>query len=202
MRTLSLLAIIISLLSFTLPNEQGLSVGDKAVDFKLKNVDGKMVSLADYKDDKGVVVVFTCNHCPFAIAYEDRLIALDKKYKKKGFPVVAINPNDVSQKPDDSYEGMVTRAKEKGFTFPYLHDETQDIAKAYGAVRTPHAFLLQNDGSGNFTVAYIGAIDDDAQNQNVKKDKFIEKAIQALDSGKQPDPNFTKAIGCTVKWKR
>src|SRR4051812_48792394 len=99
---------------------QGYSVGDYAKDFKLKNVDGKMVSLADYKDAKGFIVIFTCNHCPFAKAYEDRIIALDKKYAPKGYPVIAINPNDPSVAPDDSYDKMIERAKEKGFTFPYL----------------------------------------------------------------------------------
>src|ERR1700760_4284005 len=109
------------------PEGTGYKAGDKATDFKLKNIDGKMVSLADYKDAKGFIVVFTCNHCPFAKKYEDRVEALDKKYKSLGYPVVAINPNDPNEVPEDNYMGMQNRAKEKGFTFPYLVDETQNI---------------------------------------------------------------------------
>src|SRR5689334_10664874 len=114
----------------------GYNVGDKARDFKLKNVDGKMVSLADYKDTKGFIVTFTCNHCPFAKAYEDRIIALHNKYASKGYPVVAINPNDKDREPEDSFDNMVIRAKDKKYSFPYLYDESQEIAKAYGATRT------------------------------------------------------------------
>src|SRR3990172_2045196 len=121
---------------------EGLKVGDKAGDFKLKNVDGKLVSLADFKSAKGFVVVFTCNECPYAKAYQDRLISLDKEYKAKGFPVIAINPNDPSIEPADSYDAMVTRSKEKGYTFPYLYDEKNQVFRQYGATRTPHIFVL------------------------------------------------------------
>src|SRR6187551_1121107 len=98
---------------------QGYKVGDKATDFKLKNVNGKQVSLADYKSAKGFIVVFTCNHCPYAKAYEQRILGLDKMYASKGYPVIAINPNDTKAVPDDSYENMVSVAKAKGYTFPY-----------------------------------------------------------------------------------
>src|SRR5881394_2175653 len=111
----------------------GYKPGDKAQTFTLKNIDGKMVSPADFKDAKGFIVVFTCNHCPFAKAYEDRIIALHKKYAAKGYPVLAINPNDKNREPDDSFDNMVIRAKEKKDPFPYLLDESQEIAKAYGA---------------------------------------------------------------------
>ncbi|CAN5117956.1 hypothetical protein BH09BAC1_BH09BAC1_29620 [soil metagenome] len=118
---------VFSLLAFvalSLATFAGVVVGDAAPDFKLKNIDGKTVSLADFKDAKGIIVVFTCNHCPYAVAYEDRIIALDKALRSKGFPVVAINPNDATKYPDDNFDGMVKRAKEKNFTFPYLHDDT------------------------------------------------------------------------------
>jgi peroxiredoxin len=177
-----------------------VKVGDEAPTFNLKNVDGKMVSLNDYRSQKGVILIFTCNHCPYAKAYEDRIIALDKLYRSKGFPVVAINPNDVSIVPEDSYENMQVRAKEKGFTFPYLYDATQSVANAYGAERTPHVFLLKNTG-GKFTVAYIGAIDDNYKDASAVKTKYVENAIEAILAGKNPDPSFTKAIGCTVKRK-
>src|SRR5690242_15461694 len=128
---------VVALAITTVQAASGYKPGDKARDFNLKNIDGKNVTLADYKSAKGFIVVFTCNHCPFAKAYEDRIVALDKKYAAKGYPVIAINPNDPNREPEDSYDNMIARAKEKKFTFPYLVDESQDIAKAYGATRTP-----------------------------------------------------------------
>lgn len=176
----------------------GITIGDKAPDFTLKNVDGKMVGLKDYGNEKGVIVVFTCNHCPYAKAYQDRLIELDKKYKKLGFPVVAINPNNASVVPEDSYENMVIRAKEKNFSFPYLRDENQEIVKLYGAEKTPHVYLLQKEGK-NWLVKYIGAIDDNYKDPSAVKDKYLENAVNALLEGKNPEMNFTKAIGCSIK---
>ncbi|MEQ1746794.1 MAG: thioredoxin family protein [Saprospiraceae bacterium] len=176
----------------------GLHVGDIASDFNLKNVNGKNVSLAGIKKAKGYIVVFTCNHCPFAVAYEDRIIALHKKYAKKGYPVVAINPNDKDIAPDDSYEKMQKRAKDKKFPFVYLYDETQEIAKAYGATRTPHVYLLDKDRK----VRYIGAIDDNHEEPNAVKEKYLENAIDALMAGKEIANTETKAIGCTIKWTK
>jgi len=112
---------------------QGYKIGDKAADFKLKNVDGKMVSMADYKDAKGFVVIFSCNHCPYVIAYEDRMIELHNEYAPKGFPIIAINSNDPEVQPQDSYEKMIERAKEKNFPFAYLFDEGQKIYPKFGA---------------------------------------------------------------------
>lgn len=178
----------------------GVKPGDKAVDFSLKNVDGTTVSLDDYKDQKGVILVFTCNPCPFAKAYEQRILQLDQKYAAEGFPVVAINPNDSDVSPEDTYASMQTRAKEKGYTFPYLKDETQEIYKAYGATRTPHIFLLENKG-GKFRVAYIGAIDDNAMDEAAVTQRYLEAAIGALMAGNTPSPETTKAIGCTIKTK-
>jgi peroxiredoxin len=180
--------------------DAGVKPGDKAVDFSLKNVDGKTVSLADYSDQKGVILVFTCNPCPFAKAYEQRIMLLDQKYASEGFPVVAINPNDDGVSPEDSYESMQTRAKEKGYSFPYLKDETQEIYKAYGATRTPHIFLLENKG-GKFRVVYIGAIDDNAMDEAAVTQRYLEAAIGALIAGNKPSPETTKAIGCTIKAK-
>ena len=175
--------------------------GDKAKDFKLKNVDGKMVSLADYKDAKGFIVVFTCNHCPFAKAYESRIIDLDKKYASKGYPVVAINPNDPAIESEDSYDNMVKRAKEKNYPFPYLFDETQENAMAYGATRTPHVYVLSRKGE-EFIVEYIGAIDDNADDPSAVKTKYVENAVNELLAGKKVSTASTKAIGCTIKWKK
>lgn len=120
--------------------DAGYEVGDMAADFSLKNVDGTMVSLSDFDSAKGFLVIFTCNTCPYAQAYEDRIIALDAKYKPQGVPVIAINPNNPSAKPGDSFAKMKERAAEKGFTFPYLFDEGQKIYPQYGATRTPHVF--------------------------------------------------------------
>lgn len=180
---------------------EGYKVGDDAIDFKLKNVDGKMVSLSDYKDAKGFIVIFTCNHCPFSVAYEDRIIALDKKYKSMGYPVIAINPNDSLIAPTDSYSHMIVRADEKDFTFPYLLDADQSIAKTYGATRTPHVYLLQKE-KGNLVVKYIGAIDNNSESEQAATEFYVSDAIDALMEGENPNPDFTKAIGCTIKYSK
>lgn len=172
-------------------------IGDTAIDFNLKNVDGKNVSLKNLKEAKGYIVVFTCNHCPFSQMYEKRIMELDKLYKAKGFPVIAINSNDAVKVPEDSFEEMVKLAKKQKYTFPYLHDETQQIAKAYGAARTPHVFILDK----GFKVQYIGAIDNDAEDEKKDKTNYVQNAVNNLLKGKQPEITETKAIGCTIKWK-
>lgn len=184
------------LMSFT--NPTGYKVGDKATDFKLKSVDNKMYSMADYKDAKGFIVVFTCNHCPFAVKYEDRIIDLAKKYKSKGYILLAINPNDPAAQSEDSFELMQERAKEKKFSFPYLFDEGQKVYPQYGATKTPHVFLLDK----NLVVKYIGAIDDNVEDASQVKEKYLENAIAALEKGEEPTPNTTKAIGCSIKVKK
>ena len=191
---LTLLTVI--LMSFT--NPTGHQPGDKATDFKLKSVDGKMYSMSDYKDAKGFIVVFTCNHCPFAVKYEDRVIELAKKYKSKGYVLLAINPNDPAAQPDDSFDKMKVRAKEKGFTFPYLFDEGQKIFPQYGATKTPHVFLLDK----NLIVKYIGAIDDNVEDASAVKEHYLENAIAALEKGQEPEVSLTKAIGCSIKVKK
>ncbi|MDP3352660.1 MAG: redoxin domain-containing protein, partial [Flavobacteriaceae bacterium] len=133
-KILALFSIVLLLASFSLiNNKEGYKIGDNATDFKLKNVNDKMVSLSDFKKAKGFIVIFTCNHCPYSVAYEDRIIELDKKYKDKGYPVIAINPNNPAKEPKDSFDLMKVRAKEKGFTFPYLFDDGQKIYPQYGA---------------------------------------------------------------------
>ena len=180
---------------------EGYKIGDIARDFSLKNVDGKNVALADFKNAKGYIVVFTCNHCPFSKAYESRIMGLDKKYASLGYPVIAINPNDVNTVPEDSYDNMVVLAKEKNYTFPYLYDESQQIASTYGAARTPHVFVIQKV-NGNNVVKYIGAIDNNADDANKVTAKFVENAVDALLAGKEIPLAETKAIGCTIKWKQ
>ncbi len=197
---LVLAVVVIALTSaFTLSTDKGgYKVGDTATDFKLENVDGKMVSLADYKDAKGFIVVFTCNTCPYAVANEDRLIALDKKYKSKGYPVIAINPNDPAAQPDDTMEKMQAKAKEKGFTFPYLMDKGQKIYPQYGATKTPHTYILQKVDD-KLVVQYIGAIDDSSRDESAVTVKYVEDALEALLAGKTPELTNTRAIGCSIK---
>jgi len=195
----TILTSVLALMAFMLVNA-GLKPGDNAVEFSLKNVDGTSVSLSDYADQKGMILVFTCNPCPFSKAYEQRIISLHLSYADQGFPVVAINPNDVEISPDDTMDKMKARAEEQDYPFPYLKDESQEVYKAYGASKTPHIFLLQNKG-GKFKVAYIGAIDDNAMDAAEVTNKYVEKAIAALISGSNPDPATTKAIGCTIKTK-
>jgi len=181
-------------------NAQSYEIGDKAADFKLKNVDGKYVSLSDYEDAKGFIVIFTCNHCPFSVAYEDRIIELDKKYKSKGFPVIAINPNDPELFESDSFENMIKRSNDKGFTFPYLIDETQDVYRKYGATKTPHVFILSTK-KGMHKVEYIGAIDNNYKSAAQAAKHYISDAVDALLEGKKPMVTTTKAIGCSIKAK-
>ena len=178
--------------------QNGLQIGDQAPDFSLKNVDGEMVSLTDFQDAKGVVVVFTCNTCPYSVMYEQRLIELHKKYADKGYPIVAINPNDPVVKAGDSFEEMQKRAKSKQYPFAYLVDEKQEIYPAYGATRTPHIFLLDKDR----TVQYIGALDNNAQDAASVSTRYVEDAIAALEMGKTPATATTKAIGCGIKTRR
>ena len=178
--------------------QKGYKIGDVATDFKLKNVDNKMVSLSDYKSAKGFIVVFTCNHCPFAKAYQDRIIALNNKYASQGYPVIAINPNDPKLEPIDSFEGMQQRAKEKGFTFPYLFDEGQKVYPQYGATKTPHVFVLNKENGKNI-VRYMGAIDDNYANANDVSNKYVETAVDALLANKPIAQATTVAIGCGIK---
>ncbi|RRB04484.1 thioredoxin family protein [Larkinella rosea] len=175
-------------------------LGDAVQDFKLKNVDGRMVSLSDYKNGKGVIMVFTTNHCPFSKAYEERMMMLDRKYAAQGFPLIAIQPNDPSAYAEDSFENMKMRAQEKNYSFPYLSDETQAVAHAFGANRTPEVFVLKRTGD-RFTIEYTGAIDDSPQTASTVKRRFVEEAVDNLLVGRPVVTTTTKAIGCAIKWK-
>lgn len=186
-------------MSFSLENTGGgYKIGDTAQDFNLKNVKGKNVSLSGIKNAKGYIVVFTCNQCPYAKAYEQRIIELHKQYAPLGFSVVAINSNDKEVVPGDSYENMKKLAKQKKYPFPYLYDETQEVAKAFGATRTPHVYVLDKDR----VVRYIGAIDDNSEDPNMVKEKYVGGAVDALLKGQDVPVKETKAIGCGIKWKK
>lgn len=180
--------------------QTGYKIGDEAADFNLKNIDDQMVSLANFKDAKGFIVIFTCNHCPYAKAYEDRIVALNNKYATLGYPVVAINPNDPSVQPEDSFDAMKIRAKEKNFTFPYLFDEGQKIYPQFGATKTPHVFILNKENNKNI-VKYIGTIDNNYEDANAVTERYVDAAIDALLAGKEIEQTTTVAVGCTIKTK-
>ena len=179
----------------------GYGVGDLAEDFELPNIDGKMVSMAGYSSAKGFIIVFTCNTCPYAKAYESRIIDLDEKYASKGFPVIAINPNDVVKQPGDTMEEMKKRAKNKDYSFPYLRDDSQEVAKSFGATKTPHVYVLNKESGDKYRVEFIGAIDDSPNDPTDVSETYVEDAIEALLSGRKPSITEKRAIGCTIKWK-
>lgn len=199
-RSILLTAACLLLMVAASPISGGYEVGDTVADFKLKNTDGKMVALSDFKSAKGVVVIFDCNTCPYSKAYNERIIELNKNYASKGFPVIAIQPNDPAISPGDSYDEMVKLANKKNYQFPYLFDETQSVAKVFGATNTPHVYLLKKDGA-TFKVSYIGAIDDSAKDASGVSKKYVEEAINSILNGKTLTTERTKAIGCTIKWK-
>lgn len=182
--------------------KSGYNVGDKAADFRLKNVDNSLLSLSDFPEAKGFIVIFTCNHCPYAKAYEDRIIALNDKYAPLGYPVIAINPNDPKVQPEDSFVKMQERAKEKDFGFAYLFDEGQVVYPQYGATRTPEVYLLEKTADGNI-VRYTGAIDNNYEDADAATKHYVEDAADNLLAGtpQSINPTFTKAIGCTIKAK-
>ena len=181
--------------------QDGYKPGAEIQDFQLKNVDGKIISLGSVKDAKGYIVVFTCNHCPFAKAYEQRIIELHNKFASQGYPVIAINPNDAKASPDDSYAKMKERAKEKNYPFVYLYDESQEVAKRFGAARTPQVYLVQNI-NGRKILQYVGAIDNNSEDAAAADQHYVEQAINNLKEGNPVAVTETKAIGCTIKWKK
>ena len=203
-KIISVFALVLFISAFTNKSDEksaGYEVGDIATDFKLLNIDGKMVSLADYLEAKGFIIIFTCNTCPYAVAYEDRIIELDKKYASKGYPVIAIMPNNTDVKPGDNMEAMKARAASKGFTFPYLMDEGQEVYPQYGAIKTPHVYVLEKTKEGN-EVKYIGAIDDNYKDASLVNTKYVENAVDALIEGKEITETNTRAIGCSIKVKK
>ena len=177
---------------------QPISVGSVAPDFSLTNIDGATISLSDYSNEKGVMVIFSCNPCPYVIAYEDRIIDLHNRYASQGFPLVLINPNDAEKQPVDSMDEMRVRAEEKNYPFPYLKDEDQSVYEAYGATRTPEIFLLKNNGNGEFVVAYTGTVDDNYKDASAVTASYASEAVEALLKGETPNPASTVAIGCSI----
>jgi peroxiredoxin len=177
-----------------------MRIGEKAPAFELPGVDGKTHALDALKGSKATIVVFSCNHCPYVVLNEDRLIAVAREYAAKGVGFAAINANDAENYPEDSFPEMKKRAAEKNFPFPYLRDESQDVARAYGATHTPHLFVLDEDSR----LAYTGAVDDDNSDKTRKKVEkpYLREALDDLIAGRPVRVPETHAIGCTIKWKR
>jgi peroxiredoxin len=205
MRKLNGLFLLCMMTVFTLSawaqDSQGYKVGDKASDFKLQNVDGSWVSLSGLDNSKGAIVIFSCNTCPYVVAYEDRMIELHKKFAPMGYPVIAINSNDDKISPGDSFENMKKRSKDKGFPFAYVYDKSQDVIKTYGGTRTPHVYILNKEGN-DFVVKYIGAIDNNYQDASSVTEKYVQNAMDEVMNGKKVSVESTKAIGCTIKWTK
>jgi peroxiredoxin len=204
MKKTTLFSVAVLMLSMALLSTRfvsdGYRVGDTVQDFKLKNVDGKTVSLADQKEAKGFIVAFTCNTCPVAKAYEDRIIALNEQFAPKGYPVVAILSNDAQSSPGDSYSAMQQRAKAKDYAFPYLHDESQAVARTFGVTNTPHIFVVKKEGN-QYKVAYIGAIDNNQRDGSTATKKYVEEAVNEVLAGKSVTTPTARAIGCGIKWR-
>lgn len=168
-----------------------------AVPFSLPGVDGGEHALADYEDKVALVVIFSCNHCPYVQAWEGRMVQIQEDYAERGVQLVAINANDAQKYPTDSFEAMQRRAQEKVFNFPYLYDESQDVARAYGAVRTPEVFLFDAERK----LRYHGAIDDNYDDPSAVEKAYLREALDAILMGEEPPVATTPPVGCTVKWK-
>ncbi len=174
-----------------------LELGQQGPAFALPGVDGATHALTDLLQQQVVVVIFSCNHCPYVQAWEDRMIAIQREFSAQGVQVVAINANDAVKYPDDSFAAMQQRAEAEGFNFLYLHDKSQEIARAYGATRTPEVFLLDGDG----VLRYRGAIDDHYQAASAVQQPYLRQAIEAVLAGNDIGIATTDAVGCTIKWK-
>jgi peroxiredoxin len=174
-----------------------LAIGDQAIPFNLLGVDGRKHSLSEYDGYEILVVVFSCNHCPYVRAWEGRMVDIQRDYEGSGVRLVAINSNDATKYPEDGFEEMKERAASKGFNFDYLRDESQEIAQAYGAERTPEVFVFDRDRK----LRYHGAIDDNYDDPDSVERHYLRNALDALLAGGQPPIEQTQPVGCTVKWR-
>jgi len=175
-----------------------LQLGDSAPqrDVKMRNVDGRQLSIADVAGSKGTLVIFSCNHCPWVRAWETRIVELGNTYSTRGIGVIAINANDPSSHAEDGFDAMVLRAKQRNYQFPYVVDSGSTVARAFGAERTPEAFLF--DASGK--LVYHGTIDDNAEDEGAAKQHFLHDALESVASSKPVDIKETKALGCSIKY--
>ncbi len=173
-----------------------LQLGAEAPDFDLPGVDGQRYSLASFADARLLIVVFSCNHCPYVVGSEDRMNALFARYAPQGVAMIAINPNETLNHPTDSIEHMIQRAADKGFRFPYVRDESQQVALAYGALRTPHFYVFDTQRR----LRYTGRMDDNPKNAAKAATHELADALDALLAGAEPPVPVTNPIGCNVKW--
>ena len=194
---LALAALAAPLFADDAPKALAIGTAIPMADQKMKNVDGKEVAVADVKGAKGTLVIFTCNACPWAKAWEDRIVALGNEYKGKGIGVIAVNSNDPGKVAEDGYDQMKSRYQEKKFAFPYVVDSTSGVARAYGATRTPEAFLFDAQGK----LVYHGTIDDNAQEPDKVSTRYLSDALAAVSSGKEVAVKETKAMGCGIKFR-
>ena len=174
-----------------------LQLDQPAPDFSLPGVDGKTYSLESFGDAEVLVVVFSCNHCPYVIGSEDRMIAFARDYQARGVAMVAINSNETEGHPTDSFEHMQQRAREKNFPFAYVRDDSQEVALRYGALRTPHYYVFDRERK----LRYTGRMDDNPRNPGQEKTRELRDAVDALLAGRAPTVPVTNPIGCNVKWR-
>lgn len=174
-----------------------LNLGDAAIPFSLTGVDDQQHALDNHSDKNALAVVFSCNHCPYVLAWEDRMMQIQADYKDKGVQFLVINANDAESHPTDSFEKMKERQQEKNFNYIYLRDESQEVAKAYGAQRTPEIFLFDKDRK----LSYHGAIDDNYEDPSAVSANYLRDALDSVLSGQTPATPKTDAVGCTIKWK-
>lgn len=187
--------LIISTNSFAQKNNKDI------VDFKLKNVYGNFVSLSDYPTAKGFIIVFTCNHCPFAKLYPPRLNDLNNKFKPLGVPLIAISSTDTMMYEEDTYPNMVIKANEEHFNFPYLFDEMQEVAKNFKAQKTPHAFVIWKENN-QWIIKYNGAIDDNGMEPNKVTETYVSNAVNELLTNQTIKTSETKSIGCQIAFRK
>jgi peroxiredoxin len=174
-----------------------LHIGDSAIPFALPGVDGKTHAFSDARGSKATVVIFTCNHCPYARAWEDRFVSIQNDFRDQGVRLIAINANDAEKYPDDNFEAMRERATERNFSFPYLRDDSQEIARAYGAERTPEVFIFNGDD----ILQYHGTVDDNPEDPDAVKIPYLRAALDSILNRRRIAILQTTPVGCTIKWK-
>jgi peroxiredoxin len=178
------------------------ALGSPCPDFRLPGVDGKSYARDDFAGSPVLVVMFICNHCPYVKAVEDRLIDLGRTYGPRGVQLVGVCSNDAADHPDDAFDRLAARWRERGYGFPYLHDETQDVARAFGAVCTPDIFVYDQGGDGVRPLAYRGRVDDSWKDETKVTRRELAGALDALLAGRRPSPEQRPSMGCSIKWRR
>lgn len=196
--TVLTMLLVVAVAGTALALKPGDSLPEAVASVKMQGVDGKEVTLKELMGSRGLLVIFSCNHCPWVKAWQARMVVLGNEYSQKGVGVVAVNSNDTAAYPDDDMEHMVVQAKEHGYRFPYVMDATSEVARAFGATRTPEAFLFDAQGK----LVYHGAIDDNAEKPHEVKNTYLADALAAVVEGKPVPVAETKAFGCSIKFRQ